>query len=459
MFRLMIALTVALASAGIAFGDEVPDEIKGRLDKARAAYKAETEKAQADLLTLIETKREAAQKAGDLAQLKKILADKETVSERGELPKTVSSAEFVAATLRAKNKMSAALTAARKEYTQAGRLAEAESADDELTKFLAGKTAKPPVDPPVKPVDPPVRPDDPKLKGVEKAKADYEVACKVAAKKLLAAFDAESELLSKSTGAKQEAIDALGVERDIFVKQGTIPFSSRMRTAANAYITALRQSHANATVVYDRAIEQFNRAKDAVNAALMVAEKKKHLEPKLIGFWACSGSSGDFSFFLYSDGVCQNPTEPNKSSWVFEKEKMVVTNPRKDSPPGGWITNCVFDPTGQEFAGTAQNGKFVAKRADPPKAEVSGKYELVCVPNSGGHLVEFLPDGTFTIRDDGARDRVEPNYHGTWTQKGDAVELLYDAKFARMASLKLQIDGTLPARGRAFGTGSFGCGR
>ncbi len=368
MSRLIMAIAVMVTSAGFVLGDEVPDEIKGRLDKARAAYKAETDKAQADLLTLIETKREAAQKAGDLAQLKKILADKEAVSERGELPKTVSSADFVAASLRAKNRMSAALTAARKEYTQAGRLAEAESADDELTKFLAGKTAKPPVDPPVKPVDPPVRPEDPKLKGVEKAKTDFEETFKAAEKKLLAAFDSEAELIPKQTAlkaeAKKTALEAVALERETFEKYGTIPFSPRMRTAAIAYTASLRQAHLAAGTVFDKAIDQLTKAKDFSNAALLSAEKKKHLEPKVIGYWTCSIG---FTQIFFSDGTGQNPTEPNKSTWHFEKDKLIVKNPNLTAPPGGWVVVLTFDSTGQEFDAADQRNKYKGKRTDPTK--------------------------------------------------------------------------------------------
>jgi hypothetical protein len=128
MSRWVIALGVAavLALSGAAPGED-PDPIKARLDKARAAYEDEltaAEKAAADALDRAEA---AARKRGDKATLDKAKAERELFELAGVVPKSVSGVTQKA--VAARKALDATYAAAVKEYTKAGRDAEAAAAE------------------------------------------------------------------------------------------------------------------------------------------------------------------------------------------------------------------------------------------------------------------------------------------------------------------------------------------
>lgn len=143
MIRPIVACVSVVFACGLA-ADDKPNPIKARLDEARTALEKDNEKAKADLLAQLDMKLEAAQKAGDLALVKKLRAERDAFAEGDELPKTVSTMGYKAALKKSFGRMTAAFVQARKEYTQAGKIAEAEAVDAELAEFLKSGGVKPP---------------------------------------------------------------------------------------------------------------------------------------------------------------------------------------------------------------------------------------------------------------------------------------------------------------------------
>lgn len=141
MFRSVFGVcSLAVAICGLAAADDT-DPIRVRLDKARTAYAADLKKAREGLLAAIDREEKAVQQAADLPRLKRVRADREAFTDRGELPKTVSVNLYLEAVAKAKEQLEAACAKARKEYTQAGKLAEAEAIDGELQRLKADKGA------------------------------------------------------------------------------------------------------------------------------------------------------------------------------------------------------------------------------------------------------------------------------------------------------------------------------
>ena len=133
MSRMMFAAVAWIMVAGGATpAQDGADPVKDRLDKARAAHGADLEKARDGLLALMKQKEEAAQKTGDLAQFKKARAERQAVAEGGEVPNVAVASEYHGAVRKARERLEAAYVQARKEYTQAGKLTEAEAVDIEL---------------------------------------------------------------------------------------------------------------------------------------------------------------------------------------------------------------------------------------------------------------------------------------------------------------------------------------
>ncbi len=208
-------------------------------------------------------------------------------------------------------------------------------------------------------------------KELDKAKADHAEAYKAIEKKMLEAFEAEGDGVRKSAAlkaeAKQEVLEAIGAERETFEKHGTLPFSARMRAATTNHLKAVRQADAALAKAFDKVIDHHTKAKDDAAAMAQVAEKKKALKPAVAGVWECKGENftGTFTWTLYADGSA----EPHKSTWKFDKDKLVILNKNPEAPPpGGWTETCVLAADGQTFAGRNNSGgKYKARRIDPPK--------------------------------------------------------------------------------------------
>ena len=155
MGRTVFATIVIVAVATVSgLSSDDADPITGRLDKAQAAYAADLESARSALLALIQREATAAQDAGSLDRLKKAMADREGFAERGELPKSVSTTEYLSAMAKARDRLEVAYTQARKEFTKAGKVTEAEAVDAELDRLKKNKTKSAPLTPKMIPKEP-----------------------------------------------------------------------------------------------------------------------------------------------------------------------------------------------------------------------------------------------------------------------------------------------------------------
>ena len=136
MLRLIAAClisTLMISEVGAADPDDV---IKARLDKAKADFDADFIKAKADLVALLDLKLVSATKAGELALVKKLRVERDDFVEKGEVPKSVATKDYNTAGKKAFDRMTSALIQARKEYTQASKIDEAEAVDKEFDEFV-----------------------------------------------------------------------------------------------------------------------------------------------------------------------------------------------------------------------------------------------------------------------------------------------------------------------------------
>jgi len=136
MNRSILAAFLLGAVCSSAAGADGEDPVKVRLNRAKADFEADHSKAKADIVAQLDQKLEAAQKAGDLAALKKLRAEREDFLDRGDLPRSVPTTAYFATGKKTAERMALAFGQARKEYTQAGKIDEADSIDKELDAFL-----------------------------------------------------------------------------------------------------------------------------------------------------------------------------------------------------------------------------------------------------------------------------------------------------------------------------------
>ncbi len=145
MMRVPLTVLLSLALCQLGPAVEPSDPIKDRLDHAHTAYDAELNRASEALKERLAQQQAAAKRAGDLDQLKRILAQLERFTVGGEVPKTSGGNEYRSAVGKARDRLAAALTLARKEYTQAGDVDKAEVVDAELKKNQQAATDLPAV--------------------------------------------------------------------------------------------------------------------------------------------------------------------------------------------------------------------------------------------------------------------------------------------------------------------------
>ena len=145
MLRMIAACIISTFVMNAVVAADPEEAIKARLNKAKADFDAEFLKAKTDLIAQLDLKLESATKAGELALVKKLRAEREDFAEKGEMPKSVPTKDFNAAGKKAFDRMAAAFVQARKEYTQASKIEEAEAVDKELDEFVksGGRTTKP----------------------------------------------------------------------------------------------------------------------------------------------------------------------------------------------------------------------------------------------------------------------------------------------------------------------------
>jgi hypothetical protein len=138
---IVIILGLAVCAAGLAADDH--DPIQDRLHQARTDYDADLVKARAGALALLDRRLEAVQMAGDLVLVKKVRGEREAFADRGESPTTIDLTDYHRTVRKARDQFADALAQARKEYTRAGKIPEAEAVDGELEAFKKAQAAQP----------------------------------------------------------------------------------------------------------------------------------------------------------------------------------------------------------------------------------------------------------------------------------------------------------------------------
>ena len=133
MKPLSLAVLAWLFASGPAASQTV-DVVKGKLDKAKALHKEETDKLRAEVAAYFDKREETARKKGDLKQVEKIKSEREAFDEKSELPPTAPPAlkkKYRAA----QAKLGHAYGEAVKAYTKAGKDTEAAAVEQEFAGF------------------------------------------------------------------------------------------------------------------------------------------------------------------------------------------------------------------------------------------------------------------------------------------------------------------------------------
>lgn len=132
----LMVVCAVLVCGVTATADE--DPVGKQLAAAKAAYDKAAEMARADLLVALTKKQEAAQKAGDLKTLEKVLAEARAFGDGGELPKSVPVKGYESQVRAARTALEEAYRVAVTEYTKGGKISLAKAVEEELDEFRRG---------------------------------------------------------------------------------------------------------------------------------------------------------------------------------------------------------------------------------------------------------------------------------------------------------------------------------
>lgn len=138
------ALAISLAAflcGGSLAGDD--DSVGKNLATAKEAYGKGVEKARDGLLADLKKKAEAAQKAGELKALEKVLAEVKAFEGGGDLPKSVSTKAYEGQLRATRTKLEEAYASSVKQYTKDGKIDRAKAVQSELDEFKKGTPPKP----------------------------------------------------------------------------------------------------------------------------------------------------------------------------------------------------------------------------------------------------------------------------------------------------------------------------
>src|SRR5262245_23916687 len=93
MKYIVIALACLSLTAVSAHCQE-PDLIKEKLDRAKAEYSAEVDKARQGVLDALQKREDAARQSGDKKAVDEVKAERQAFEEKGALPKSVATAAY-----------------------------------------------------------------------------------------------------------------------------------------------------------------------------------------------------------------------------------------------------------------------------------------------------------------------------------------------------------------------------
>jgi hypothetical protein len=119
------------------------DLIATKLDSARLKYQEEIERLRTELLVTLQNKEDAARKAGDVAAVDRIKAEREAFNLADDLPLVVSTARYKQGIVKAKSALKTAVQTGVKEYLAAKQDDLAKALQPELEELQVA-TAPPP---------------------------------------------------------------------------------------------------------------------------------------------------------------------------------------------------------------------------------------------------------------------------------------------------------------------------
>jgi hypothetical protein len=135
MARAVLFALGVVALLGPATRAAEDDLVKAKLDKAKAVYDAQLDKLCGNLVKSLQDKEEAARKAGNKKLVDQVKTEREAFETRGDLPKSISTANFTRDCKQARATLELAYTTAIKEYTKAKMDDEAAVVEKDLEAF------------------------------------------------------------------------------------------------------------------------------------------------------------------------------------------------------------------------------------------------------------------------------------------------------------------------------------
>lgn len=109
------------------------DPVKEKLDKAKSAYDQQLDKLRAGVLKSLADREGTARKMSNKALVDQIKAERDAFEARGELPKSVPTANYLRDAKQARTALELAYTVAIKEYVKTRKDDEAATAEKDLT--------------------------------------------------------------------------------------------------------------------------------------------------------------------------------------------------------------------------------------------------------------------------------------------------------------------------------------
>lgn len=201
---------------------------------------------------------------------------------------------------------------------------------------------------------------------LDRGKTRFEEEIKTADEALRQSFDkavnSARSLPKLSAEERRQMIDSIEAEKAIFEKLGHVPFSSVMRVDTVSYLNRIQKAEIAISKLYDRAIEYHTMHKNDESARLLVAEKKRAIEPKVVAKWIETHPKNvTGTATLLSNGMLQEPKRV--ASWTLDKKQLVISLKDKNAPGGAWIDSWTISANGMQAEARNQKGySYTAKR-------------------------------------------------------------------------------------------------
>jgi len=176
-------------------------------------------------------------------------------------------------------------------------------------------------------------------------------------KKLQTAFENAVKVVRLQAGMnpqkRQMFVDAMENEKSLFLRNGTLPFSPKMRSSTQTYLREHQAASARLAKAFDAEIATAMRKPDNA-AASQLADQKSELCRKKVSAWQCKGINfrHDWSWILFSDGSTNSAT----AKWNLNASGVVLNNKAPGAPPNGHVDKWEIADDGMSFGAKNQQG-------------------------------------------------------------------------------------------------------